>query len=477
MSTLELNYALPLSRLSIESDVTVTNDSVLDEEKSTPLTTVSLEVGAASRDQTLEATTSFFRDTAIQLDLTDDGRLTSTALESTGELGKVVVGVVGFGVAAVGAAAHLMMMEGRPKAATDKVEDEFAKANPDVARLRSGYIDLIAETTGQIAEIATQLPNADASMKRKLIDRLGYLEGLLPVLRGELEKLNETFRAWRATTVVTRHESHQLFIDLDEAQTKGVTVTGGQVDLSNASRAARTAWNDLGVAIVVESPCSPPTNPVSAAKRKDAVLVRIPRQTTVSIYGKASDGRAVLRERKIHLVMDSCCETREIGLRKSLWTKRSVTLGFDELGALTSFKRQSDSAAAAAATTLGSLPATVADSLEAAGKIRSGLASLRAGGVEEELSRVKTEVELKQQELARAGLAATQKDHDELERLKQRAEILEQRKKIHEDTAIPVTDPAGTEISDLKQQVELTRLQLELQKLKAGTMPAPPADG
>lgn len=490
MGSLELSYALPVSTLSIESQVTLEEDSVLGGGvKRTPQTSVSMEVGAATRNKTLAAHTGVLFNTKVELSLTDDGRLKSTSVDSGGELGKVVLGVAGLAATAVGLvspgkhavlpmramldgkALHVEEEELKEETPEEKIERAFREANGEIANLRDRYVTLITEVSGEIAEIAEQLAKTDdAAERRALLGRLRYLNDLLPVLRAELDKLNEIFRAWRASTIKTRQEAHQLIVDLDAIRNAEVEVDNGEVSFGReASEQVRSAWFDLGVAVVVAPGCASNSSFAEAARHENAVLVRAPRWATMNVYEKVR-GRAVLRESKPHLVMDSYCETKLVKLRKSVWAKRSVAIGFSDLGAMTSYKHQADSSAAAAFSTLDSLPGTVSGSLEEAAKIRKQVSAFQSTGLEEELARVKQEVELKEKELTRAGLAATENDRAKLERLKQRAELLQQRKSIR-DSQPPAPaqppNPTATEIANLKQQVELLKLQSQMEKLSA----------
>ena len=101
---------------------------------------------------------------------------------------------------------------------------------------------------------------------------------------------------------------------------------------------------------------------------------------------------------------------------------------------------------------------TVQGGLESAQKLRTTWAALRDAGLTEELERTKKEVELKQKQLEGAGLAATESQHAELERLKQQAEILAKQKAIG-DAAL---EPGDRQNALLKQQVDLLKSQKEL---------------
>lgn len=482
---IDLAYALPSSRLCIDSKLSITEDDVLGgDPQRTPQSTVSLEVGAAPRDQVLSVAAGWFFNTNVSLETTDDGRLKSTDIELGGEAGKVVVGVVGGAVALAGAflappvagVAGLRTLAAAEAAAglaeppspgptpRELEEAAFEEQRPDVAAMRTRYIALVEKTTRAIAETSEQLlANLPASVEKETIKRLKRLEDLRRRYSAELDRLNDLFKAWRSSTQRTRIESYQRYIELD--QIRGLVVSDGvEPDLGGAPAVVRFAWETLGVVATVD-PAGEPQE-VATGSRENAVLVRFPRLVEVSVFERDPTGKAVLRERKPHLVMDAACETRTVKLRKSVWSKRGVKLGFSEIGTLTSFGHNTTSGAAAAAGAAGEVPAKVAESLEAAGKARKQLGSLSSVGLEEELNGVKQQAEKKQQELTLAGLTAGDKDHRELARLKLKAEIVEQRQKAGESKSSP--DPTAEAIDELKQQVELLWLEAAAEKLKSG---------
>ena len=180
---------------------------------------------------------------------------------------------------------------------------------------------------------------------------------------------------------------------------------------------------------------------------------------TLTVWEKAADGTPLLRESKPYLVMDGACALETFTLKESRWAKRSTSVKFSDLGALTSYSSSADSSAAAVADTLGSLGGTVGDSLETAVKINTQLDALRSHGADQQLAKLKQQVDAKQQEITLAGLAVTEKDSAELERLKQQAAILEQRKAIAGD---PAPSAADQQLAALDAQAKLLDAQRAL---------------
>ena len=317
--------------------------------------------------------------------------------------------------------------EKAPRPPKELEEEAFRAQQPEVAAMRERYATLVVKAAEAIAQLSGELIADPVNAVDKIgLKRLNRLEDLRRRLQSELDRLNGLFDAWRATTRSTRVETHQHYVELESIGDLRVR-DGHKPNLANADPTVKFAWDELGVIVTIEP--AGEFQPVKAEKRHNEVLVRIPRVATIDVYERAADGTAVLRESKPHLVMDGSCKTETVRLRKSMWSKRSAKLGFSELGAMTSYKHETESAAAAAAKTAGELPATVASSLESASKARKQLSALRTAGLEEELSQVKQEAEAKQQELTLSGLAATEAQHERLERLKQKAAIHEQREK------------------------------------------------
>jgi hypothetical protein len=485
LSSLELHYALPLSRLRIRSTLTVTIDSVLDKETEAPQSTVLLEVGPSKKTKVLKASTGRVFSTGVALGLTDESLLTSTDLEAGGEMGKIVIGVVG-AVTTLAAAAHSPAGLAAGITALDSVRMVTRQEAADSGGRSKEEIELTAffEKDSVAADLLTR---SKALLKRIGAERLGlfeqmleaesfektaalqsrlfHLERLSRLVQSQLDALNEVFKAWRATTIQTRTKEYERLISLDALLAAETKVENGEIHFADgASERVRFAWRKLGVAVTIE-PSEVETVPEDPPHEDNQIVVRVPRRVTLNIYEK-QNGKAVLKESKSHLVMDSRCVTRALKLRKSAWAKRSVSLGFSDIGALSSYKFQGESSAAAIASTAGSLPGTVTDSLEKGLKARELAGSLDRQGLEQQLAKVKAETDLKQQELTSAGLAATSTDYTKLERLKQRAELLQQRKTIRESRySEPKEDPVATELGQLKQQVELLKLQAQIDRL------------
>lgn len=482
MGSIEVQYALPASRVRIDSTVTVHEDSLLGGGPiSSPQSTVTLEVGGGERDQTLEVSSGILFNTAVSLELTEDGRLKSTDVEVSGEAGKVVLGVVGAATSLAAAVVappvlplglKTLLVDPRTAAAASAKtpagptpreieENAFAAENAEVAAMRARYVSLAEAAAKAVADLSESLLANPGEIGEAKIAQLKRLETARARVQAELDHYNDLFKAWRTSKLTTRVENYQRAILLDTLH--GIELEEGVAPaLAKLPAQVRFAWEKLGVAATLEPPPPRPRVPIA---EENEVLVRIPRRTVLNVYEKDKDGKPVLKESKRQLVMDSACEVVTVKLRRSFFAKRAVKIGFDELGGLASFKQESESSAAAVAAAAGELPGKVTGSVEDAVKIRKGLGELGSQGLAEELSRVKQEAEKKQQEITLAGLTATAQDKAELERLKDQAELLEQRRKIGEAGGHP---DAATDLGSRKQQLEREKLEAEIEKIKAG---------
>ena len=395
----EISYALPVSCLEVSGTVTETHDTILDVRSSAPVTTVALHTHGIDRNQVLQILTGTMRDTSLALQLTHDGLLTSADAESTGQLGKTVVGVVGaaaalgslvalpppISAAAAAAAAaiagheaadaHAAYLGGRGKAKEDTLEQKigaaYNKAYPDVAPLRDRYATLVNDAVARIATLAEGMLGGDPN--RTTAAQISQQRELLTVLRAELELLDKHFATWRAGTISTHTAEHQRCFSLDVLRGSGVEVTNSAVTFArDADASVQFAWDTLGVAVTMD-PAGTPRN-VPGETRPNAVIVRLPRRIRLSVYERVA-GRPVLRQEKAYLVVDSACETQVVRFRRSLWAKRSTKLGFGDLGVLTSYAVGSTSSASALADTAGQLPKTVSSDLDEAAKIAKDLSA------------------------------------------------------------------------------------------------------
>ena len=490
----EIGYRLPISAVRITATITEADDTILEAKERTPEATIDLVV-IGGEQLTARIDSNVLEDTNVAFTMTDDGVLVSSSVDSTGEAGKVVLGAVSVGATiagaflgapgAVGAVTKLAheglavgaepesLLPDEPDEEQDPVMAAFAKQNTAVYRRRKRYAELVEKLQSRAADaLSTLCDTDDAELRRDAVYRLRTDQRALSFARAESARLDEVFNAWRATTINTRTEAHQTLLTLDEIRLSRAGVDGaGKVvfaaadDLpSQAAKAkAEKIWTDLGVVLALErgTDDAGDTPEVSEPHEDNKILVRSPRRITLSLYRRKDDEdakaalspqrrhnaeaepTAELVEAKPQEVMDRLCAVHTIVFHKSILAKRTTALTFSDLGALTGIATTRTAAAAALADTAQAIPGTVAASLEEAKKLSDDVGALRDRAIDARLAELKKEVAVKQNEIALAGLHATEAQSAELTRLQQQEAILKAQKTLA-GYAIPAGGDGGS---------------------------------
>jgi hypothetical protein len=503
----QFSYRLPVSCLRIKGSRTIVHDAILDqvgdELGSSASATVALDVTADNQVREGAIESSLFSETNTSLEWSDDGRLVTSSVDATGQGGRIVAGVVGasaalFGVLTANPALVLaasamtpssLLAAGdcaKPRCAPPHPTPEevvarvYGEEHPDMAERRVDLGNLVTALLGRLTAALNDCEPADA------LRQVSAIERELACVRSELSRLDGHFAAWRATTIETRIVGYEFEVTIDQLREAAPSVDAagrlqwgsGDQQGNGVREAVQHAFETLDIAVTLED-LADPQGPAGKADPQPSqgdsgVVIRWPRHVRLNTYEK--DGSAyALRMSTPALVMDAACHHEIVKMSKSLFQslfgKRKVQVGFSPGGGLHSITLGSGSAFAGLADTLGSLQAGVAASLEHARKIMDQASALRGMGLDQELERVKKQVQLKQAELEKAGLAATSDSFDELARLKRRAEILTQRKALGDLTL--ANDDGAAEIASLKQQIELLKARHELE-LAPQAAPAPP---
>jgi hypothetical protein len=481
----EIEYRVPISCVRIGATITEVDDSVLNTQERTPEATVDLVV-IGGEELTAKIDSDVLRDTSVAFSMTDDGVLVSSSVDSTGEAGKVLLGVVSVGAAiaggfvgspgAIGGLARIAhvreLVEGGaaepllPETPDDPVMAAFAKDNPAVYRMRVRYAELVEELQKRAADALDEVRDAgDTAQRREAIDRLRSCGRALWFARAEAVRLDEVFNAWRATTITTRTETHEILISLDDVRRSGTSVgadqrpifdAGDDAPSQKAKAKAERIWAETGVVIVLEERAGT-VHEATEPPEDNKIVVRSPRRVTLSLYKKddasaaykgPQDATVVLIESKPQLVMDQLGELQTIAFHKSMLAKRTSSLTFSDLGALTGIATTRTASAAGLADTAQAIPGTIAASLEQTKKLYDDVGALRNRSIDARLAELKREVALKQNEIALAGLHATEAQSAELARLKQQEAILKEQKTIAGyATPAPAATTATTTIS------------------------------
>ena len=166
----------------------------------------------------------------------------------------------------------------------------------------------------------------------------------------------------------------------------------------------------------------------------DDLVAREAEPITISVVEHVSE-QPVVTSRSRHLVADTRSPLRVYRLNRSWFGRRSLAISFSENGYPSGVDAEGAAALGEAAKAVAGTPAGLGSGVESFTKLQSGLATARQA-LAAELSRMKSQVELRQQEILAAGLNVTAGDAARLARLKQLKEILEAQ------TAIKDVDPS-----------------------------------
>jgi hypothetical protein len=486
----KITYHLPLSCVRVAATITETVDDFQAGEppERKPEATVTLEEVADATSLAATMTSGWLRDTSVAFRLSDDGRLVSSSVDSTGTLGKVLIGAITVASAAAGVIAartpvSVLDTVAAPLSTEERVRQAYEKRFSDLVSLREHYVQqagaLDKLTAAAVGSLATA---GDAGERKDALRKIQAYRGGSEIARAEIERLAAHFKTWRATTLKSRTEHRECLLSLDKIRrvavsqgangpefaavpapapdAQGEAAEGEAATAQKARDDARRIWDEYGVYVTVDGGATA-AEPLPAII-DDEILVRIPRRVTLSLFKRGDGGAPELVDSRPHLVMDDACEVVAIQFRKSLWAKRSEAVEFSPNGALVGISTTRASAAAAISDAAQGMPGAVSAGLEQSRKIWDGVQSVRSAGIDQQLADLKRRIELKQSEIAEAGLLATEGSAAELARLQQQASILEQRKTIAGDAGL--SESVASQIAALRQQLDLLTVQQELNK-------------
>ncbi len=331
--------------------------------------------------------------------------------------------------------------------ALQAVAAAYRTAHPRESEALDTCTELVVELTRGLADALKKVPAAaDDKARGDSLGAVRALEGGLATARAEIAALDEHFRSWRASTIATRLENYEFLLDLDTLAAarprpelvEGRLQSSGPGDAANvaAMAAVQAAFDALGALVVVDDDAGagptgrhgvPPERP---ALDENEILVRLPRRVRLTTYGLDAAGRFVTRSSTTALVMDARCDYATVTIAKRLFGKRSLKLGFSAGSALESLRLTATSEAAAAADAAGSLANAAGLGLERSRRVVERVAALRSAGLDQQISVLTRELQLKRQEIAQAGLLATAGSYAELVSLERQVALLTQRKTL-----------------------------------------------
>ena len=473
MSDLQLPFRLPESCVRIAGTRAFAHDTLLGGDDVSSQATVTLDVVAEHELGALRIAEGLLVDTDVAFEWTDDGRLVTSSVELTGRAGTVAVGAVSAAASVAGvllgspvpalAKARAVVAPGARASAEAQAADAgvadaqandaqavgaaYRAAHPDEGAARDDCAALVSELVQSLTDALRRVPAApDDKARGAACGAVRAVEGALVTARTQAGALDEHFRAWRATTIATRLEHYEFLLELDTlvaAQALPELLDGrlrsaGAGDDENvaALAAVQAAFEALGVVVTVDdepgapSGAAPPDRATRPQPAENEILVRLPRRVRLTAYELDPSGALVKRSSTAALVMDGRCPHTTVQITKALFGKRAVKIGFSAGSALESLRLAATSESAAAADTAGALPNAVALGLERSRKIVTRAAALRSAGLDQRLSVLTRELQLKRQEIVQAGLLATAGSYAELQSLKRQVALLEQRKAL-----------------------------------------------
>lgn len=491
-----LQYRLPVSRIRMSGTYTATTDKILGEQPIERTAVAELGVMADPvGPYSVDLDAGWLRDSSATFALTEDGRLTSATVSAIGQGGTLVSGIVGVAATAIGtvirAASGVPRVERAdgekdegppppltPRKAAEKLEATYRAEHPEEAAVRTAARDTLKKLRAQHQAALDLLANADAPEQRiaalKQAQQIGISS---PASEASVDRADALFDAWHATKVTSAVTSYTIDVTLDEIRAADVTVVDGkpvfpehrgsasyQARVQAAQDKIRQGWEKLGCLVLVhDDPLDEETYPGIPADGRMRVVVRRMRPVLLDFYEVDTNDRAKSTAQRPAMILDRLCPTETIEVSSGVFGKNSRGITFSSEGVPTGFDYGSGSAAAAAATSLAGIPATVAGALETLGKINTAVDALRNSRAEQALAQAKRATDLKQQQVTLDGLTSTEKNFGELESLKQQAAIKAQNDLLH--PAQPTVDPVEEQIRVLRQRVELAALGRLLDQL------------
>ena len=457
----DITYFLPETRVRFTARVTRTTDTLLGGEPSTDLDDPAFAF-EPWRDNEAKYTAhldpGLLRDLDMSLGFSEDQRLTSFDGSSTGHLSEVIkasvtlvatgaglllrgpAGVGGVAAAAVASAvskrATLGTGDEKPLSPAERAWAAYEGANKDAAARLTAYKRLRADAATALlaARQGVVTAIADPIARREAERQVASLARLLTDSEAELARLTILFQAWWHG----HQEKEEQSINALWEQRHLPRLVGATLDWDSAARdvdpTARSVWDEYGVALARDDTYAPREQPPDIVhgdpeRQHQGIWVRHPRLGVLHVVHSRPDGAVRIERTERRLLMDDKCQREFIPLDKGLFGKRSLTLSFSSLGALTGIK-ESRTGAGDLSNALGAIPAGAAGALESTSKMLATINALRASEDTEAVADLKRQIERKTQDLNSKGLDANEDDFAELQRLKQMVEIVNARKTL-----------------------------------------------
>jgi hypothetical protein len=384
----------------------------------------------------------------------EDGRLTQASSETTGAGTELIsAGATLAGTAL--AAARVTFGPDDERTAAKQRKDVYKREYEDVADERTALAGEQTRLRLKLRELETKLIDnpGDSAVLRPQLQALRETQRLLDE---RIAVLDAHYAAWLAGRVTTVDDQFELVVklaDLPATAEEAEKQFEGSA-LSDTSPGAAPAslgelWTRYGLAVLARWERPREASDRTVTPDPCDLVTREAEPVTISVVEHVS-GQPVVTSRSRHLVADARSPLRVYRLERSWFGRRSLALSFSENGYLSGVDAEGAASLGEAAKALAGAPAALASGVDSFTKVQGGLTSARQAGLTAEVSRVKSQVELHQQEILAAGVNVTAGDAARLERLKQLKEILDAQAAIKDVDPALVTaakDAAGADLA------------------------------
>lgn len=443
----KITYRLPCAVIVISGTVRRTLDKDRDVGKTldgmrAELVSKTVQVRHQADDESGRAVTAkggWFFQYKSSFSLQEDGRLTKASSETTGAGTELISAGATLAGAAL-AAAKVTFGAAEERRVDKRRKDSYKMAHEEVATERSALAEERTRLRMKLRELEAALID-DPGESATLRPQLQALRETQRLLDERITALDAHYAAWLAGRVTSVDDQFELVVrlaDLPATIEDADTKFGGKA-LSDTSPGAPEdpghLWKRYGLAVLAKWARRRADTDQVATTEPDELAAREAEPITISVVEHVSE-QPVVTSRSRHLVADTRSPLRVYRLKRSWFGRRSLAISFSENGYLSGVDAEGAAAFGEAAKALAGTPATLESGVDSFTKLQSGLATARQAGLAAELSRVKSQVEQRQQEILAAGPDVTAGDAALLARLKQLKEIFETQ------TAIKDVDPS-----------------------------------
>lgn len=389
----KIDYFLPITKARLTATVTTVTDSLAKENGQdatrrleTSHTFSLVTVADPKGPRTLSVERGIWQDYFFELDLTEDGRMVTADVKSSGRAGVVLatgVTVAAAAVLAVGhvpaaalalaaLVAHTVSRVGSTEEALAEFEAEPEEAHSDPvweAYRQEHLADAlrIERLAGQVAATVERIDQARDDLRDAIADpakraecrrQLAVLRPLLGDLNADLEDRWQSFTTWRESTLTRTARGFDELLQLDELpRLVDDDLNFGDDDHRRKARDfwAKTDW----ILATVDEPAgqaAPAAKPTPAAELRS----RRPRPVVLAHVQKVN-GKPVPVQFDRVMAMDGHCLELTLPLRASKTAKRLTSVKFSPLGAFTGIVQGGTSSAAGGAAAVAAISDGPAD--------------------------------------------------------------------------------------------------------------------